>query len=253
MQGGLFFQMMDDRADQAPHGDRGLPVRSRKALVRPGLTVDQLVRGIADAIVGGDYRPGDKLDEVMLAKRFEVSRTPIREALGQLSAMGLVDRRPNRGAIVAIVTQEHLSSMFEGMAELEGICARLSAERMTKDERKVLEREHVASAKLVRNGSWEEYEAYNIEFHTRLYRGSHNEHLRDLAALTRSRLAPFRRAQFKLPGRLSKSWEEHDAIVKCILRGEGTAAGAAAKAHVVIVSEVSVVFASPENDSGVAS
>ena len=70
--------------------------------------------------------------------------------------MGLVDRRPNRGAIVAVVTQEHLSSMFESMAELEGICARFSAERMTTAERALLEREHVASARLIHAGAEEE-------------------------------------------------------------------------------------------------
>ena len=56
---------------------------------------------------------------------------------------------------------------------------------------------------------------------------------------TRSRLAPFRRAQFRLPGRLSKSWQEHDAIVTAILRADGPAAESAAKAHVSLVSEAS--------------
>ena len=116
-------------------GDAGGSERA-KDLVRTGTTVDQMVRAIADRIVTGALRPGDRLDEMSLAARFEVSRTPIREALGQLGAMGLVDRRPNRGAIVAVVTQDHLSSMFESMAELEGICARFSAERMTADERR---------------------------------------------------------------------------------------------------------------------
>ena len=107
-------------------------------LVRAGTTVDQMVKVIADWIIAGDYSPGEKLEEPALAVRFAVSRTPVREALGQLSAMGLVDRRPNRGAIVAVVSEAHLSSMFESMAELEAICARFSAERMTAEERQVL-------------------------------------------------------------------------------------------------------------------
>jgi DNA-binding GntR family transcriptional regulator len=218
-------------------------VAARKNLVRSGTTVDQMVRAIADRIVTGVLRPGEKLDEIMLAGQFLVSRTPVREALGQLSAMGLVDRRPNRGAIVAVVTQQHLASMFESMAELEAICARLSAERMTTAERRLLEQGHEASRRLVQLGAEEDYEAYNVTFHTRLYGGAHSSHIHEITAATRSRLAPFRRAQFRLPGRLAKSWKEHDAIVTAILRGDGAAASVAAKAHVSLVSEASAVFA----------
>jgi DNA-binding GntR family transcriptional regulator len=221
----------------------GAEVKRVRELVRTGTTVDQMVRAIADQIVTGVIRPGDRLDEASLAASFEVSRTPVREALGQLSAMGLVDRRPNRGASVAVVPHEHLASMFESMAELEGICARLSAERMTPAERHDLEREHNASARLVHIGAHEAYEGYNTEFHSRLYAGAHSGHIQELALMTRSRLAPFRRAQFRLPQRLSKSWSEHSAIIEAILQGDGPAAGNAAKAHVSIVSEASAVFA----------
>lgn len=216
----------------------------KKALIREGTTVEMMVRAIADHIVSGDLRPGAKLDEMTLAERFAVSRTPIREALGQLAAMGLVDRRPNRGAIVALVTQVQLASMFESMAELEGICGRFSALRMSSVERAELERGHQASARLVYNGKEEDYEAYNTEFHSQLYRGAHNDHIFELVSLTRSRLAPFRRAQFRLVGRLAKSWEEHDEIVTAILRGDANAAAEAARSHVSKVSSASSVFAS---------
>lgn len=215
----------------------------KRSLIRSGTTVDQMVRAIGDRIVTGFLRPGEKLDEASLAARFDVSRTPVREALGRLSAMGLVERRPNRGATVAVVTQEHLASMFESMAELEAICARFSAERMTAGERRALEVEHQASARLVQLAAEEDYEYFNTEFHTRLYRGAHSKHIYELTVMTRSRLAPFRRAQFMLPGRLAKSWQEHDVIVTAIMRGDGAAAGQAAKDHVSIVSEASAVFA----------
>lgn len=99
-------------------------------------TVEQLVRAIADLIIVGDLKPDDKLDEGSLATRFEVSRTPVREALRQLCAMGLVERKPNKSAVVTNVTGGFLTSMFEAMAELEGMCARLAAERMTLEERR---------------------------------------------------------------------------------------------------------------------
>ena len=218
-------------------------VSGKRSLIRSGTTVDQMVRAIGDRIVTGFLRPGEKLDETSLAARFDVSRTPVREALGQLSAMGLVERRPNRGAIVAVVTHEHLASMFESMAELGAICARFSAERMTSSERRTFEIEHQASARLVQLGAEEDYEYFNTEFHSRLYRGAHSTHICEMTVMTRSRLAPFRRAQFMLPGRLAKSWQEHDAIVTAIMRGDGAAAGKAARDHVSIVSEASAVFA----------
>ena len=219
-------------------------MKAKGSLVRAGTTVEQMVRAIADHIVTGELRPGEKLDEASLAERFKVSRTPIREALVQLGTMGLADRRPNRGAIVAVVTQDHLSSMFESMAELEGICARFSAERMSVTERETLEREHLASARLVHLGAEEDYESYNTGFHSKLYQGAHSKHIYEMVSLTRSRLAPFRRAQFRLMGRLALSWQEHDAIVTAIMRADGNAAGEAARAHVASVSNASAVFAS---------
>lgn len=218
-------------------------VTQKKVLVRAGTKVDQMVRSLADRIVTGMLPPGTKLDEVSLASQFDVSRTPVREALRQLSAMGLADRRPNRGSVVSSVTQEQLLSMFESMAELEAICARFAAERMTPQERRKLEHEHQASARLVYLGAEEVYESHNTVFHSQLYSGAHSKHVEELALATRSRLAPFRRAQFRLPGRLSRSWTEHDAIVAAILRGDGEAAGSAARRHVSIVSEASTVFA----------
>lgn len=220
-----------------------MTLSNTKDIVRSGTTVEQMVRAIADLIITGVLRPGERLEEVSLANRFEVSRTPVREALGQLCAIGLVARQPNKSAVVTNVTQKQLASMFEAMAELEGICARLSAERMTSEERRLLEFEHKASARLVHLGAEDEYEAHNTDFHTRLYRGAHSDHITDLVTQTRARLAPFRRAQFRIPGRLARSYEEHDSIVTAILRADAAGASQSAYAHVSIVSDVSTVFA----------
>lgn len=219
----------------------------RRDIIRAGTTVEHMVRAISGLIVTGSLKPGDKLDEGSLASRFDVSRTPVREALRQLGAMGLVKREPNRSAVVTTVDADHLNSMFEAMAELEGICARLAALRMTAEERHTLEAEHLASHRLIQDGAEEDYAAYNTRFHTALYRGAHNEHIYDLVTQTRARLAPFRRAQFHLAGRLVRSFEEHEAIVTAIMRADGNAAGAAAYAHVAIVrSAAASIVANPQ-------
>ncbi len=221
----------------------------QRKVIRTGTTVEQMVRAIADMIVTGVMSPGEKLDELSLAARFEVSRTPVREALRELGAMGLVGREPNRSAVVINVTDAQLHSLFEAMAELEGICARLSAARMTLEERRALEKAHESSADLVETGALEDYSTHNTEFHNMIYRGAHNINLLELATQTRARLAPFRRAQFRLPGRLQRSYEEHDRIVSAVLRSDPEAAGQAAFSHVSIVSDASTVFAVPAEHS----
>lgn len=215
--------------------------RSRD-VIRPGTTVEEMVRAIAHLIIVGELKPADKLDEASLGARFDVSRTPAREALRQLGAMGLVERKPNCSAVVAKVTESYLHAMFEAMAELEAVCARLAAARMTIRERSRLEAEHQASFGWVQAGDEDAYAAHNIRFHTMLYNGAHNEHIGELVTQTRMRLAPFRRAQFHLPERLSRSFKEHETIVAAILRADAAAAGAAAYSHVAIVSSAAAAL-----------
>ena len=81
---------------------------------------------IEDRIATGIYAPGERLDETTLAEHFGVSRTPVREALQQLAAGGLVELRGRRGAIVSAPDPARLMEMFDVMAELEAMCGRLA-------------------------------------------------------------------------------------------------------------------------------
>src|SRR5439155_21503324 len=96
---------------------------------------EELPLQLADEIVRGALPPGAALDETDIARRFKVSRTPVREALRQLVASGLVEARAHRGAVVARPSIERLTGMFEAVAELEALCAGLAAERMLPAER----------------------------------------------------------------------------------------------------------------------
>lgn len=215
-----------------------------RSLTRTGTTVEDMVSAISDAIVTGQYLPGDRLDEVGVGKRFGVSRTPVREALSQLAAIGLIERRPNRGAVVSRVSNEKLAAMFETLAELEAVCARLAAERMSIVERRALEQAHQHSVSLVRAGALGPYETFNARFHQMIFEGARNAHLVELANLTRSRLAPFRRALFRLPSRLSISFDEHANIVTAVMQGDGPGAERAMREHILVLDDPSARSAS---------
>jgi DNA-binding GntR family transcriptional regulator len=198
---------------------------------------ERLASDIAEAILTGELVPGAKLDEHTLATRYGVSRTPVREALKQLAASGLIDAKPRRGATVTHITSLQLEELFVAMGELEGTCARLSALSMTPIERRRLEVLHDRMAEMAQRKDEAAYVDANTEFHSTIYLGSHNSVLIEMATGLRRRLAPFRRAQFRSAGRLLRSHTEHDVIVRSILRGDAAAAHAAMLQHVSLVED----------------
>ncbi|KZB68825.1 MULTISPECIES: GntR family transcriptional regulator [Thalassospira] len=209
----------------------------------------QLCQALEDDIVKGKLPPGQRLEEPLLAKRFGVSRTPVREALQLLTATELAEKIPNRGVYVSLATPERLTAMFESMAELEGMCGRLAAKRMTSGERHNLEKIHHDLAQTVRHGDSDNYETLNRAFHNALYRGTHNDVLVDVTLSVRRRVAPFRRVQFQSLARLASSHEEHQGIVDAILRGDVKAAEELLYGHIMSVHDISQDYlASLRND-----
>eukprot|EP01037_Dinobryon_pediforme_P036565 gene36565-43573_t len=126
---------------------------------------DRLADDIAAAVLSGEFRPGERLDEAMLAERYGVSRTPVREALRQLASTGLIEVKPRRGATVASATPEQLETLFGAMAEIEATCARLAAMSMTPIERRRLQSLHGSMAALVAEDDRDGFAAANLTFH----------------------------------------------------------------------------------------
>jgi DNA-binding GntR family transcriptional regulator len=136
--------------------------------------------------------------------------------------------------------------MFETMAEIEASCAAFAAVRMTSAERAALDSIHEELRLVVRSGSVTRYRELNQVFHGALYLGAHNKFLADLAISTRTRLSPFRGAQFRKLGRLAKSHEEHDNVVTAIQRGDSVAAASAMRAHLMTVCHEYETYLRPQ-------
>lgn len=190
---------------------------------------------LADAIVSGEMGPGVVLDEASLADKFAVSRTPVREAIRQLEAIGFAEARPHRGAVVPNFTPEKLTEMFSVMAELEALCARFAAETADRADLDQLVAAHEACERSARDGDIDVYYQTNTAFHETIYRISHNGFLSEVTLSVRNRVSPFRKAQFRSIGRLIKSVEEHQVVVDAILAGDGNAAAQAMRTHMMVV------------------
>jgi DNA-binding GntR family transcriptional regulator len=91
---------------------------------------DELATRLRDMIVNGELKPAQKIPEAELCERFGVSRTPMREALKVLAAEGLINLLPNRGAVVAKITQQEIDELFPIMGALEALAGELACARI---------------------------------------------------------------------------------------------------------------------------
>ena len=198
---------------------------------------DTLREQLEQDIVTGAFRPGERLDEQGLAVRFGVSRTPIREALMQLAAGGLVQLQPRRGAFVASLSLKEIIERFEVMAAFEGACGALAARRITDEERRELLEAHEACTREASGGSSDAYYYANERFHHILYAACHNAFLAEQAHQLHERLKPYRRLQLRARSRVASSLAEHQGIVDAILAGNGDEAEQLLKGHILIQGE----------------
>lgn len=198
---------------------------------------DKIALALEQMIFDGTFADGDRLDEVQLADRFEVSRTPIREAFQRLALSGLVEAVPRRGVFVRHPGPVELLEMFEVMAELEAICARLAATRITDAALAELHATNDRCNAAVEMRDSDRYYLENERFHAILYRQSGNGFLEQECLRLHKRLQPFRRMQLRLRGRLRQSMGEHEAIVAALEAGDGEAAARAIRDHVAVQGE----------------
>lgn len=192
---------------------------------------------IEQDIVTGFYVPGERLDEAKLATRHQVSRTPVREALIQLSTMGPVKIVPNRGAFVNQLTVTELVEMFEVMGELEAMCARLAARRIQPEHLVRLAEAQEACTSAQAQGNSDDYYYANERFHQVIYEASGNTFLAEQANTLQRRLKPYRRLQLRVPGRVARSLSEHDDVLNAIRSHDPQRAQEAMRTHVVIQGE----------------
>jgi DNA-binding GntR family transcriptional regulator len=197
----------------------------------------EIVTAVEQQILSGALAPGQRVDELALAKAFGVSRTPVREAVLELAAVGLVEQRAHRGAFVADVTLEEIFDVYEVLAELEGLCARLAARRMDEKDRKELLDLHEQMGRLLSPEDRDQYIALDYRFHGMLILGARNSALRDHISMCMKRIAPVRKTSMEMVRSMQTAYAEHSKLVKAVLEGDGAEAERIMTEHVALRAE----------------
>jgi DNA-binding GntR family transcriptional regulator len=204
----------------------------------PGVTLAESLRQeLEGAIAAGRLEPGSRLDEQEIAQRFGVSRTPVREAFRLMAANHLVELRGRQGATVRAIKAEALIEMFQVMAELEGLCARLAARRVPQAWRDEISKIHQRLVAAGETGNIDVFYDINQEFHEAIYEASRNAFLADQTRKLRNQVAAYRRRVTRMPNRIADTVREHEAVMEAILAHDPERAHSSMRDHVNLLGD----------------
>lgn len=184
---------------------------------------------VLEAIDEGTYLPGDRLVESELAERFNVSRTPIREALQRLETQSLLVR-DGRSMVVATLDHDQLGELYVIRAELEGLAARLAAQHAAPEEVRVLREMVDRDRELI--GEPNKLSRSNRRFHRQIHLAGHNRYLVQQLEMVHRTMALLATTTFAVTGRDTQGIDEHSAIVDAIEARDGDAADRALQTHI---------------------
>lgn len=196
-----------------------------------------VVDALRERILGGEIAPGERLVEGRLSGELGVSRMPVREALRQLAAEGLVTIEPRRGASVSSINPDQVRELVEVRATLEALNAKLAARRHDPEKIAELERILDEGTQLAQQGGdVATMMRLNQRFHDALGNIAANSVLRDLMGSLRDRtallFAPLNRE------RGSQNWDEHAAILRAVIKGDAELAALLAARHVYSAAQI---------------
>ncbi|HWF73664.1 MAG TPA: GntR family transcriptional regulator [Solirubrobacteraceae bacterium] len=206
---------------------------SASLLPRPAASLTESIAGLLrERILAGQFRPGEKLVEAEIARQLEISRGPVREALAQLRAEGLVIERPRRGSFVAELTLDDVREIYELRAALESRAARLLIEREDRGAFAELEAIVEAMTAATRIDDREAFAELDGRFHAELCRLSGNRRLHQAFVQQSGLLNTFVRMEIKTQYRtLAGILDEHVELFADLSSGHGLRAQEGCERH----------------------
>lgn len=195
-----------------------------QAQVITGATSDMIYAVLQEAILSGILPPGQRLGEELLAALFDVSRTPVREALLHLETTGLAHRVPRRGLIVARITPQEIVEVYVVRETLDGLAAYLAAQFATPSDVANLVAINEQFARAEQVGNVVVMADLNLQFHEAIARIARNSLLSQFLTQISHQVRRIPGTTFQHPGRAARAVEEHASIVNAIQAGDAECA-----------------------------
>ena len=192
---------------------------------------------LRDMIVEGELAPGERIDEKRLCELFQLSRTPLREALKVLASEGLVDLLANRGARVSEMTACEVRELFEVASELERMAAEASAERATDEELADLRHIHTSMERYYRAGRRSDYFLLNQRIHNAVIALARNGVLSTIHTALMTKIRRARYQAIMSQERWDESMREHEELLAALEARNGPRAGNILRTHVLNTGE----------------
>ena len=191
---------------------------------------EAVFRSLCEALQAGSYRAGDRLREEEVAQRLNVSRTPVREALGRLAARGFVQPAGGRGLIVRNLDISEVLELYAMREILEGAAARLAAEHASHLEIDAMT--DIEQDLTETSGDAAEMARLNRAFHEAICRAARNRYLDSASKELQDWIALLGPTTFSVTDRPETSHREHQAIISAIAARDSDEAEKLARAHI---------------------
>lgn len=190
------------------------------------------LESLRDAIITGELKPGDQLRERELAEMMGVSTTPIKEVLRILTNEGLVETIPRKGAYVSEMVNSSIEEILLLKAAVEGLLARLAAEKMSDEDLARLEQQVEKMEQLSRTGSSEQLAEANQEFHRLIQQAADNMVIAHVSKTIEAYDRAFRKRALRFPYEIEQGFSEHRAIFEAIKARDGDEAEKRMREHI---------------------
>lgn len=217
---------------------KGEPTLFLAGFQKPSTLANEIARHLREAIIRGEFRPGERLNEARLTQQFASSRSPLREALRILEAEGLVTVQPHRGTYIRTLSEQDLLDIFDVRLMCEAYAVRQGGDRLTPEALQAMGAALADARTALAREAFEPWHQASLCFHDCIVALSGNSHLIRLYDELKVSLRRYQIFLIRIPRQPLNSQRDHEAILSALEAGDVDAALERLTAHIKDLGQI---------------